>query len=423
MLIHSASQLLTLTKTPQRGDTLGELGIIENGAVLIRGELIQATGATDVLLANYPHEPRLDAGGCVVMPGFVDAHTHLVWAGDRATEFEMHLEGKNYLQVLESGGGILATVRATREASLEYLKEQTHQRALEIFEWGTTTAEAKSGYGLEYATEVRQLQVLLELNRAGPLEIHPTFLGAHAIPAEFRNDPQAYVNLICREMLPHLKAWWKESAPSIGMPFVDVFCERGAFTIEQTRQILTAAKALGFPLKVHADEFENLGGVRLAVELEAVSADHLVKTSSDEIQLLGQSETVAVSLPCTPFGLGEKEYSPARELLDAGAILSIASDFNPGTAWCGNMQFGLALACRYLNLTPAQAIAAATINGAAAIQCANKLGSIHEGKQADLLILDVSDYRQLGYRFGTNLVSKVVKRGKVYSVPKGIIER
>ncbi len=422
MLLHSASQLLTLTPTPQRGHHLGELGIIEDGAILIRDGMVESVGQTPAMLAAHPNEARMDAGGKVVMPGFVDAHTHLVWAGERAKEFEMRLQGKTYLQILESGGGILATVTATRIATLEQLKHQTRQRALDVFQYGTTTAEAKSGYGLEYASEIRQLQTLLELHQEGPLEIHPTFMAAHAIPPEYRDNAQAYVNLICQKMLPDLKKWWNEQYPSNGLPFVDVFCERGAYSLAQTQQMLGEAKKLGFPLKVHVDEFENLGGTRLAVELGAASADHLVKTSAEEIQLLGQSSTVAVSLPCTPFGLGEHEYSPAREILDAGALLAIASDLNPGTAWGGNMQLVIALACRYLRLTPAQAIAAATINGAAAIQCAERLGSIHPGKQADLLILNVDDYRQLGYRFGMNLVSKVIKRGTVYQVPDFLAE-
>ena len=422
MLLHSASQLLTLTPDPQRGHRLGELGIINDGAVLIKDGVVKEVGPTPAMLAAHSNEVRLDAGGEVVMPGFVDAHTHLVWAGERAKEFEMRLQGKTYLQILESGGGILATVTATRIATLEQLKHQTRQRALDVFQYGTTTAEAKSGYGLEYASEKRQLQTLMELHQEGPLEIHPTFMAAHAIPPEYRDNAQAYVNLICQKMLPDLKKWWNEQYPSNGLPFVDVFCERGAYSLAQTQQMLGEAKKLGFPLKVLVDEFENLGGTRLAVELGAASADHLVKTSAEEIQLLGQSSTVAVSLPCTPFGLGEHEYSPAREILDAGALLAIASDLNPGTAWGGNMQLVIALACRYLRLTPAQAIAAATINGAAAIQCAERLGSIHPGKQADLLILNVDDYRQLGYRFGMNLVSKVIKRGTVYQVPDFLAE-
>lgn len=416
MLIHSASQLIPLTPNPQRGMKLGELALMENGAVLVKGEKILKVGSTPELLAAYPNEPRLDAADCVVLPGFIDAHTHLVWAGDRAAEFEMRLQGKSYLEILNAGGGILSTVYATRKASLSDLKAQTRLRTHEMFRHGTTTAEAKSGYGLELKSELQQLQVLLELDQEGPLEIHPTFLAAHAIPQEFAAKAQDYTNLICEAMLPALKTWWSEHAPRQRLPFVDVFCEKGAFTLLQTRQILMAAKTLGFPLKIHVDEFENLGGASLAVELEAVTADHLVKTSSDEISRLGKSSTVAVSLPCTPFGLTEPAYSPALAILDANGILAIASDLNPGTAWCGDMQFVLALACRYLHLTPAQAIAAATINAAAAIQCSDRLGSIHAGKQADLLILNVPDYQQLGYRFGTNLVNTVIKRGHVYPV-------
>ncbi len=416
MLIHSASQLLTLTPNPQRGKQLGELGLIKNGAVLIQAEKIFEVGSTPELLAAYPNEPRLDAANCVVMPGFIDAHTHLVWAGNRAAEFEMRLQGKSYLEILAAGGGILSTVSATRKASLLDIKAQTRLRSHEMFRHGTTTAEAKSGYGLELNSELRQLQVLLELDQEGPLEIHPTFLAAHAIPPEFTTNPQDYTNQICQSMLPALKTWWSEHALHQKLPFVDVFCEKGAFTLLQTRQILTAAKAMGFPLKIHVDEFENLGGATLAVELGAVSADHLVKTSLEDILIFGKSTTIAVSLPCTPFGLSEPAYSPARAILDANGILAIASDLNPGTAWCGDMQFVLALACRYLRLTPAQAIAAATINAAAAIQCSDRLGSIHAGKQADLLILNVPDYQQLGYRFGTNLVQTVIKRGHVYPV-------
>ena len=416
MLIHSASQLLTLTPDPQRGKQLGELGLIKNGAVLIQAEKFIEVGSTPDLLAAYPNEPRLNAANCVVMPGFIDAHTHLVWAGNRAAEFEMRLQGKSYLEILTAGGGILSTVSATRKASLLDLKAQTRLRSHEMFRHGTTTTEAKSGYGLELKSELQQLQVLLELDQEGPLEIHPTFLAAHAIPPEFTTNPQDYTNQICQSMLPALKTWWSEHALHQKLPFVDVFCEKGAFTLLQTRQILTAAKAMGFPLKIHVDEFENLGGATLAVELGAVSADHLVKISLEDILIFGKSTTVAVSLPCTPFGLGEPAYSPAHAILDANGILAIASDLNPGTAWCGNMQFVLALACRYLRLTPAQAITAATINAAAAIQCSDWLGSIHAGKQADLLILNVPDYQQLGYRFGTNLVQTVIKRGHIYPV-------
>ena len=416
MLIHSASQLLTLAGPAQRGSQLGYLGIIEEGAVQINNGLITRVGHSRDLLSQVKEEAMLDASGCVVMPGFIDAHTHLAWVGDRAAEFEERLKGKSYLEIQAAGGGILSTVNATRRASQGELLEQTRKRAQAMFALGTTTAEAKSGYGLEWESELRQMEVLLELNAQGPLEILPTFLPAHSVPAEYKENPQAYTQLICEQMLPKLKECWKQHAPQAPLPWVDVFCEQGAFDLSQTRQILTAASALGFPTKVHADEFANLGGVRLAVELGATSVDHVVHTSAEEIRLLGKSQTVAVSLPCTPFGLAETSYTPAKTILEADGILAIASDLNPGTAWCGNMQFALALACRYLHLTPAQAISTATINAAAAIHCANRLGSLEVGKQADLLVLNIPSYQHLGYRFGENLVKHVVKRGTVYSL-------
>lgn len=415
MLIHSASQLITLTADAQRGSRLGELNIIPNGAVLLQGERIAAVGLSQDMLNRYPHEEKLDANGHVVMPGFVDPHTHLVWAGSRATEFEQRLQGKSYLEIMQAGGGIHSTVNATRAAARVELLTQSRSRAMHIFRHGTTTAEAKSGYGLELESELKQLSVLLGIDREDCLEVHPTFLGAHAIPAEYRQDPQAYVGLLCSSMLPAVREWWQQQAAEKPLPFVDVFCEKGAFSLEQSRQVLETAASLGFPLKIHADEFENLGGAALATELGAVSADHLVTTSAYDIQKLANSETVAVSLPLTPFGLAEKDYSPARQLIQAGAIFALASDLNPGTAWCGNMQFVQALACRYLRLTPAEALAAATINAAAAIGQQQRLGSIHAGKQADLLLLSVSDYRDLSYRFGLNLVEKVIKKGRLFS--------
>ena len=419
MLIHSATQLLTLAGGPQRGRALGALGIIEDGAALVRDEKIVAVGPSDKLRAAHPNEPTLDASGSVVMPGFVDPHTHLIWGGDRAKEFEMRLEGARYMDILAAGGGILSTVQATRTASIEALIAQTRPRLLRMFACGTTTAEAKTGYGLQTATELRLLKALLALEDEGPLDLAITFLGAHAIAPEYRDDPQGYTDLVCETMLPILVQWWEVHAPRLPLPFVDVFCENKVFTLEQSRQILTKAKELGFPLKIHADEFDNLGGASLAVELGAASADHLVKTSDADIAALGKSDTVAVSLPCTPFGLGECEYTPAKKILEANGVLAIATDCNPGTAWNESMQFAIALACRFMRLTPAQAIAAATINAAHAIRRADTVGSLEAGKQADLLVLSVPDYRHLGYRFGTNLVKQVIKRGRVYSVDVG----
>ncbi len=419
MLIHSATQLLTLAGGPQRGKDLGGLGLIEDGAVLMRDEKIVAVGPTSELRAAYRDEPTLDASGCVILPGFVDPHTHLIWAGDRAREFEMRLEGAKYLEILAAGGGIISTVRHTRSASIEALMAQTRPRLLRMFAHGTTTAEAKTGYGLQTATELRMLKALLALDDESPLDLSITFLGAHAIAPEYKDNPQGYTDLVTGTMLPTVQQWWQTHAPRLPMPFVDVFCETGAFSLDQSRQILTKARELGFPLKIHADEFDNLGGASLAAELGAVSADHLVKTSDADIAALARSDTVAVSLPCTPFGLAERDYTPAKKIIEAGGILALATDCNPGTAWNESMQFVITLACRFLGMTPAQAIAAATINAAQAIQRADHIGSLEPGKQADLLILGVPDYRHLGYRFGSNLVRQVVKRGRVYSVNVG----
>jgi len=419
MLIHSSSQLLTLTGGPQRGRALGTLGLIENGAVVVRDEKIVAVGTTAELRASYPHEPTLDAGGCVLMPGFVDPHTHVIWGGDRAGEFEMKMAGKPYLEILAEGGGILSTVRQTRMASMETLIAQTRPRLLRMFRHGTTTAEAKTGYGLKLATELRLLKALLALDDESPLDLVITFLGAHAIAPEYKGNPQGYTDLVCETMLPLLKEWWGTHAPRLPLPFVDVFCEDKAFNLEQSRQILTKAKSLDFPLKIHADEFGNIGGASLAVELGAASADHLVKTSDADIAALGKSDTVAVSLPCTPFGLAECEYTPARKIIEADGILALATDCNPGTSWNESMQFVIALACRSMKLTPAECIAASTINAAHAIRRSDTIGSIEVGKQADMLILSVPDYRHLGYRYGTNLAKQVIKRGQVYSVDVG----
>lgn len=415
MLIHHIAQLLTLAGGPQRGRDLGRLGLIADGAVLVRGAWIEAVGPAAELLARYPDEPRFDAGGRAVLPGFVDPHTHLVWAGDRAAEFELRLQGKPYMEILAEGGGILSTVRATRGATAAELIEQTRPRAESLFRHGTTTAEGKTGYGLETGSELRQLEALLALDDQGPLEIIPTYLGAHAVAPEYTHDPDAYTEIICSQQLPAVKTWWQARGGGRPLPFVDVFCETGAFTLVQSRRILAAARALGFPLKIHADEFDNLGGAALAAELGAVSADHLVKTSPADIRALAASDTVAVSLPCTPFGLAEPHYSPAQDILEAGGLLALASDINPGTAWCESMQFVIALACRYLRLAPAQAVAAATINAAAALGIAARVGSLEPGKQADLIILTTADYRHLGYRFGTNLVDQVMKKGRLFA--------
>lgn len=412
LLLTHASQLLTIPAhdhQPQRGDRLGDLGLIADGALAVSGGTIVDLGPTVDLAARHAAAQIIDAGGRVVMPGFVDPHTHVVFAGDRAGEFEQRIAGATYLEIMNAGGGIMSTVRATRAASPDQLMAQTRARLDRMLLHGTTTAEAKTGYGLETAAELKLLDVIARLDRAHPIDLVPTFLGAHAIPAEYKGREDRYTDLVVNDMLPAVASLVTHHSSF----FVDVFCEDGAFTLAQSRRILEKAKALGFALKIHVDEFEPLGGTRLGVELGAVSVDHVVATPPDEVALLGRSPTIAVSLPGTPFGLAQRDYTPARAILAAGGALAIATDLNPGTTWNENMQFIIALACRYLKLTPAQALAAATINAAHAVGRGESIGSLEIGKQADVLIMDAADYRSIGYRYGVNLVQTVIKRGQV----------
>ncbi len=413
LFITHAAQLCAIPADaggPQRGSRLGNLSLIEDGALAVQDGRIVAVGPTSDLHAHFSATREIDATGRVVIPGFVDPHTHVVWAGDRASEFEMRVAGKTYMEIMAAGGGIMSTVRATRAASLDDLVAQTRPCLARMLAHGTTTAEAKTGYGLETAAEIKMLDAIRRLQAEQPLELVPTFLGAHAIPTEYKDRPDVYVDLLVNEMLPNLKS---QTSNFKGQVFCDVFCEDGAFTLEQTRRILVRAKELGFALKIHVDEFKPLGGSRLGVELGATSVDHFITTPPDEVEAVAQSGVIAVSLPGTPFGLGHKDYSPAKLLLEHGGALALATDCNPGTCWCESMQFVIALACRYLQLTPAQALAAATINAAFAVGRGDKVGSLEVGKQADVVILDVPDYRHLGYRFGTNLVYTVIKRGQV----------
>ena len=410
LLIHNAAQLLTLASDgPKRGAAMGELGIIKHGAVAIKDGLIALVGPTAEVRGQVTAAEEMDASGKVVMPGFVDPHTHLVFAGDRAGEFEQRVKGATYLEIMAAGGGIISTVRATRTASVEQLVEESRARLDRMLAHGTTTAEAKTGYGLDVENELKMLEAIRRLDAEHPVHLVPTFLGAHAIPTEYQGCADEYVDLVVEEMLPRV-ASSLVTHPSL--PFCDVFCDEGAFTLEQSRRVLEAAQALGFGLKIHTDEFKPLGGTRLAVKLGATSADHLVCTPDDEIELLAGSDTIAVALPGTPFGLGHHEYTPARRIMDAGGALALATDLNPGTCWCESMPLIMALACRFMKMTPAEAIAAATINAAHAVGLGDRVGSLEVGKKADVLVLDIPDYRHLSYRFGINLVDKVIKGGE-----------
>jgi imidazolonepropionase len=428
LIITHAAQLLTVAASggPKRGAAMADLGIIADGAVAVRDGSVVAVGPTADVLAEHRAASVIEARGKVVMPGFVDPHTHLVWAGDRAGEFEQRVAGATYMEIMASGGGIMSTVRATRAASPEDLLAQSRTRLDSMLAHGTTTVEVKTGYGLELASELKQLEVFARLDVTHPVDLVPTFLGAHAVPAEYQGRSDEYVDLVVHTMLPAVRQWRATRSASPYAPdggeeptassrplFCDVFCEDGAFDLAQSRRVLEAARSLGFGLKIHVDEFQPLGGTRLAVQMGAISADHLVNTPPEEIALLADSATIAVALPGTPFGLGHCEFTPARAIIEQGGALALASDLNPGTCWCESMQFIIALACRTMHMTPAEAISAATLNGAWAVGLGSETGSLEPGKWADMIILDVPDYRHLGYRFGSNLAATVIKRGVV----------
>ncbi len=412
LLVRRAAELVTVAEysgRPTRGPELSEIGLIRDGAVAVRDGVIVAVGST----AQVEDQVELDgdaliigAEGKVVTPGLVDPHTHVVFAGSREYELEMKIMGMGYLEILARGGGILDTVRATRAAGQRELTNTGAKYLDQMLAQGTTTAEAKSGYGLTVEDEVKILEVVRALNHSHAVDLAPTFLGAHAIPPEYKGDTGGYVRLVTEEMLPRVA---REGLAD----FCDVFCEEGVFSVEQSRRILLEAQRLGLKLKLHADEIVSLGGAELAVELGAISADHLMEVSEEGIRRLARSGTVAVLLPATTFCLMGKKYAPAREMIDNGVAVALASDFNPGSSPVNSLQTVMGIACRQLKMQPAEVISAVTINSAHALGLAARVGSLEAGKKADMVIFDAADYRYLMYRFGTNLVETVIKSGKV----------
>jgi imidazolonepropionase len=417
LIVHSAAQLVTCASPdgPRRGAAMDDAGAVADGAVAIQGGRIVAVGSSEDVLARYVAEDELDATGCVVCPGFVDPHTHVAYAGDRADEFERRIRGETYQQIAAAGGGILSTVRATRAAAVPSIVEQSLARLDEMLNLGTTTVEVKTGYGLDAASEMKLLRAIDRLDRTGPFELVPTFMAAHAVPPEFAGRADAYVELVVEELLPAALAWYEASGfKADGRPmFVDVFCEHHAFSLEQARRVLEAGRAAGLPLKAHVDQFTELGGLALALELGATSVDHLDVTGADGVRALAAAAAVGVVIPTASFNLGSARYADARSMIDAGAAVALTTDINPGSSPCPSMPLAMAIACRYQKLTPAEALAAATINAAHAIGLGDRLGSLEPGKQADLLVLDVPDYRHLAYRFGGNPVAQVIKKGSV----------
>jgi imidazolonepropionase len=410
LFLHSAEQLLTLSglPVPRRGRDLGELGIINDGAVLVVNGNVASVGSTRGLRAEARRLKAewIDCRGRVVMPGFVDSHTHLIFAGSRVQDFEQRLQRRTYEQIAAAGGGIGLSARLLRNASERELTDQAGHFLKLFAAHGTTTVEVKTGYGLDVANEIRTLEVIRRLRRRSALELVATLLAAHAIPPEYEGRPRAYVELAARRLIP-------AAARRKLAEFVDCFCDRLAFSVEECRFLLAAGRRYGLTPRVHAEQLSRTGATRLAIEMGAASADHLDRVTDSDIRALARSEVVATLVPGANFHLGLKTYPPARRLVEAGAALALATDFNPGTSPTLNMQFVLSLACSAMGMSPAEGITAATINAAHALRRADRLGSLEPGKLADLTVMGVDDYRKIPYYFGWNHCLLTVKAGQV----------
>jgi imidazolonepropionase len=383
-------------------------GLVRDGAILVRDGAVIATGPHRQVarLSDAHGAKKMDLGGRVVLPGLVDSHTHLIFPASRAAEYEERVAGASYEKIARKGGGILSTVRNLRRAKPESLKTRALAALRQFAAHGTTTLEAKSGYGLDTRNELAILCLLKELHQEQPIDIHATFLGAHVVPPEFRGRAAAYVDFLAGELIPHV-------ALSGLAEFCDVFCDRGAFTIAQARRILMVGRACGLVPRLHAEQLSRAGGARLAIELDAASADHLEKINSADVRALAASNVVATLLPGCCFHLGLVHYAPARKLIDAGAIVALATDYNPGSSPTLSLPMIMSLACAQMGMSPAEAIAAATINPAYSLRRHARIGSIEVGKYADLAIFDVEDYREIPYYFGVNYCVMTMKRAEI----------
>ncbi|UCG44548.1 MAG: imidazolonepropionase [Candidatus Bathyarchaeota archaeon] len=408
LLIENAAELITIKGATQRPccrPQPRDLGIIRHGSIAINDGLIVQTGRAEELKSRFRSEEVIDATGKVVMPGFVDPHTHLVFSGSREDEFHMRVEGAAYMEILAKGGGILKTVDATRKASKEMLLGRCAKALDVMLHHGTTTVESKSGYGLSTESEVKCLEVMKQLDRSHPVDVVPTFMGAHATPLDYRDNEDEYVDLIVNEMIPKV-------AENGLADFCDVFCEEGVFSIAQSRRILRCGLEHGLSAKIHADEMTWLGGAELAAELQATSADHLLFTSDKGFKAMAQQRILGILLPLASFSLMTNHYANARMAIAVGVPVALGTDYNP-SCWAEDQQTTIAFAYRMLRMTPSEAILATTINAAHAIDRAQSIGSLERGKKADILILGIPSHKLLGYRFGVNLVAKVIKDGQV----------
>jgi imidazolonepropionase len=410
LFFRHAEQLLTLAgaPAPRRGKHLRDLGIVRRGSVLIADGKVLGVGTTGHLDAEARRLKArvIDCRRRVVMPGFVDSHTHLVFAGSRVEDYELRLRGKTYEEIAAAGGGIRLSARLLREASIGRLVAQARHFIHQFAAHGTTTVEVKSGYGLDFTNEMKTLQVVRRLRRHSTVELVPTLLAAHVLPPEYAGRATAYVDLIVNKLIPAVAS--KKLAE-----YVDCFCDRGAFGVAQCRHVFEAGLRQGLLPRVHAEQLTRTGACRVAVELGAVSADHLDCVTDGDVQALAASNVVATLLPGSNFHLGLQRFVPARRLIEAGAIVALATDFNPGTSPTPNMQMILSIACDALRLTPAEAISAATFNAAYALRRAHRLGSLEPGKQADLVVMDLDDYREIPYYFGVNHCVMTVKEGRI----------
>ncbi|MBQ7713979.1 MAG: imidazolonepropionase [Oscillospiraceae bacterium] len=402
VLIRNIGMLATPRGTAaKRGAEQGQIEITRDAWVLIEDGVIAKVGTGDAPAAAE----TIDAGGNLVTPGLVDAHTHLIFGGWRQNELGLKLHGASYLDIQNAGGGIQSTTNATRAATERELADKAAKALDEMLRFGTTTCEAKSGYGLATEHELKELRVIRDLNERHPIDLVATFMGAHLVPAEYKHDREAYVRLVCEEMLPLVKEQGIAK-------FCDVFCEADTFTAEESRRILEAGLKHGLRAKIHADEIEAIGGSVLAGELGAISAEHLIVCPSEGIASMARGGVIACLLPATSFNLGAV-FAPAREMVAAGVPVAMATDFNPGSCPCLNMQFVINLGCLKYKLTPEEVLTAVTLNGAAAIDLADKVGSVEAGKLGDLVIWDAPDLDYICYRVGSNLAKTVVKKGVV----------
>lgn len=411
IVIRNASQVVTCSGfAAKKGAQMADIGLIENGAVAACNGIITHVGPTEEVLKQLDIDEyiEIDARGRTLMPGFVDSHTHFIFGGYREEEFSLRLKGDSYMSIMERGGGIVRTMNATRQSSFDSLYQSGYDRLDKMFDMGITTVEGKSGYGLDLNTELIQLRVMNELDQDHPVDVVSTYLGAHAVPPEFEGRPDDYITYILEETLPHIKS-------EHSVTFCDVFCEKGVFSLEQSERLLRAARSLRFKLKLHADEIVTLGGAELAAKLKAVSADHLLHASAAGIKRLARSGVIATLLPLTAFSLGEP-YARAREMIDAGCAVALASDLNPGSCFSCSIPLLFALACIQMKMSPEEAVTALTINGAAAVGRANKIGSLDVGKKADMVLLQFPSYKFLPYHVGMNIVDMVVKDGTFYMV-------